>query len=325
MTVNPRDVNRRAFVRSAAWLSAAWGARGLVGAAGETSPAAADLPVHLFSKHLQFLDYEVLAEQTVAMGFAGIDLTVRPGGHVEPEHAMRDLPRAAAAMRRAGLVPTMATTAFTAADEPHCDATFGALADTGFSDVRLGWHKFVDGVPLPETLERLQPVAAGLAASLQRHGLRGSFQNHSGTGYVGSSVWELWRVLEGIDPTVIGLQFDIRHAMVERGLSWQNELALAGPKIASVALKDFRWTEAEQTRGGRVEDVPVGEGWVDFRGYFQALRGARVWPVPATLHVEHPLGGVEHGSREPTIPLEQIYHAIRQDLGAVREAWRSAS
>ena len=38
--------------------------------------------VCLFSKHLGWIkDYDRLAERTASLGFAGTDLTVRPGGH----------------------------------------------------------------------------------------------------------------------------------------------------------------------------------------------------------------------------------------------------
>src|SRR2546423_1681783 len=50
------------------------------------------LKIHIFSKHLQFLNYNDLAEAAVEMGFDGIDLTVRPKGHVLPERVETDLP-----------------------------------------------------------------------------------------------------------------------------------------------------------------------------------------------------------------------------------------
>ena len=48
--------------------------------------------LHLFSKHLHFLDYQGMAEAAANIGLAGLDLTVRKGGHVEPENFERDLP-----------------------------------------------------------------------------------------------------------------------------------------------------------------------------------------------------------------------------------------
>ena len=48
----------------------------------------------LFSKHLPDLGYDDLGRQSKEFGFDGVDLTVRPKGHVLPENAARDLPRA---------------------------------------------------------------------------------------------------------------------------------------------------------------------------------------------------------------------------------------
>jgi hypothetical protein len=66
--------------------------------------------IHVFSKHLQWLDYGALAETVAATGFDGVDLTVRPGGHVLPERVQDDLPRAVEAMSKSGLNVDMMTT-----------------------------------------------------------------------------------------------------------------------------------------------------------------------------------------------------------------------
>src|SRR5205814_8116826 len=52
------------------------------------------LKIHIFSKHLQFLNYHDMAEAAAEMGFDGIDLTVRPSGHVLTERVETDMPKA---------------------------------------------------------------------------------------------------------------------------------------------------------------------------------------------------------------------------------------
>ena len=102
------DLSRRDFLS----LSAA----GAVGLACSTlvSPAQGAQyklrKVCIFSKHLQWLDYGPMAELAAEIGFDGVDLTVRPKGHVLPERVAQDLPRAVAAVRKAGLEVTMMTT-----------------------------------------------------------------------------------------------------------------------------------------------------------------------------------------------------------------------
>ena len=45
-------------------------------------PRAHKLKVAIFSKHLQFLQGDELATAAAALGFDGVDITVRKGGHV---------------------------------------------------------------------------------------------------------------------------------------------------------------------------------------------------------------------------------------------------
>jgi L-ribulose-5-phosphate 3-epimerase len=71
-----------------------------------------------FSKALQSMDWTQLSRTVKRMGFDGIDLTVRQGGHIAPERAAEDLPKAVAAIRAAGLEVPMITTALTSAADP---------------------------------------------------------------------------------------------------------------------------------------------------------------------------------------------------------------
>ena len=70
-------VSRRIFLGVAA---SAWAAR-----------AAGFAPQLLvFSKHFPDLNYDELGETAKQLGFDGVDLTVRPKGHVLPERAAED-------------------------------------------------------------------------------------------------------------------------------------------------------------------------------------------------------------------------------------------
>ena len=71
-------MNRRDFLLSAA-----------AGVTIAKAVAHRKLNVSIFSKHLQFLQGEALAKAVAEIGFDGIDLAVRPGGHIEPERVRR--------------------------------------------------------------------------------------------------------------------------------------------------------------------------------------------------------------------------------------------
>src|SRR5215467_3713462 len=85
----------------------------------------------LFSKHLPSMDWTRMAQAVKKLGFGGIDLTVRPDGHVSPERAAEDLPKAVAAIRAEGLSVPMITTGLTNATDPTAKpilATAGKLS-----------------------------------------------------------------------------------------------------------------------------------------------------------------------------------------------------
>jgi hypothetical protein len=67
----------------------------------------------------------------------------------------------------------------------------------------------------------------------------------------------------------------------------------------------------------------MGEGMVDFKTFFGLLKKYQV-NVPASLHLEYPIGGAEHGDKELTIPQNQVYEAMGKDLEYVRKMWNQS-
>lgn len=163
-------ITRRQLLASLA--AAAWAP---IGRSASTVPARSGRKIHLFSKHLQWLDYDAMAETAAAIGFDGIDLTVRPGGHVSPEHVTRDLPRAIAAIRGAGLVADRITTAIVDPDDPETDRILGVAADQGIRISRLGWLKYDRVRPLPSQIEDHRLQMEQLAQLHERRGLHGAY------------------------------------------------------------------------------------------------------------------------------------------------------
>ena len=149
-------------------------------------------------------------------------------------------------------------------------------------------------------------------------GLTGCYQNHSGD-LVGSSIWELWELLKEADQQYMGLQYDIRHAVVEGALSWQNGLRLVQSQIKTIAIKDFTW---ENENGKSViRDIPIGEGTVDFKTYFKLLKQYKI-NVPVSMHTEYPLGGAEHGATKLSCDKQVVFNAMKKDLQKVRDLWQ---
>jgi len=259
------------------FLSAAIGAPVLLRAASSRPPLC------LFSKHLPKLNYEDLGKQVREFGFDGVDLTVRPGGHVLPENAARDLPLAVERIRAHGLQVPMITTGLTSASDPAARPALFTAAKLNVPYFKLGyWH--YQGKDVEKVLAAVKRDTEGLVALAREAGIVAGFHNHSGD-FVGAPVWDIREIIGGIDPRWIGYYFDPCHAVAEGGFEgWLIALRMALPRLRMVALKDFYW----EKRGGRWEMrmCPLGEGMVDWPKFFSMLAAAR-FAGPVYLHVEY--------------------------------------
>jgi len=278
------------------------------------------LSVHLFSKHLQFLNYLQAGEKAAEMGFAGLDLTVRPGGHVLPEKVAEDLPKAIEDIKKGGALCHLMTTAVDNATDPVDVEVLKIASQQGITHYRCNWLKYDENRSMPDTLKEHSRTIKSISELNRSLGLKGCYQNHSGT-WVGASIWEVKALLEEADTDYFGAQYDIRHAMVEGGLSWKNGLRLIKDHIKTVVLKDYKW----ENSGGhwKVVNVPLGEGMVDFTTYFGLLKKYAI-NVPFILHAEYPLGGATHGKSEITVAPETVFAALKRDLKKAQQLWEEA-
>lgn len=316
------SLSRRDFIKKAGLTASVLPiASYLNGASTDNGPGADHLEIHVFSKHLQFLNYQEMAAAVADIGYAGVDLAVRPGGHVLPERVADDLPKAVEALRNQGVLVNLMTTAVTnSLDATHRQVLETAAAQ-GITDYRMGYLSYPKEGAIPEALADFQEQMEELAIFNQQLGIRGAYQNHAGK-RVGAMIWDIYHLLGKADPTALGCQYDIRHAMVEGGMSWEVGLRLIRPHIHTIVLKDFVWQKA----GGqwRVVNVPLGEGMVDFPGYFRILKEYGV-QVPASMHLEYDLGGAEHGDRDLDKATQKtVFAAMKRDLQRAREMWAEA-
>ncbi len=303
---------RREFLKGGA---VALGAALLRGRLASAEDARTGVRVCIFSKHLQWLDYEGMAETAAELGFDGVDLTVRPRGHVLPERVEDDLPRAVEAVRKAGLEVPMMVTAITDPDDPLTEKILRTASQLGIRYYRLGYWRYPKKGSPAVVLEDIRKKAEALAAMNRQYGLVGDYQNHAGENRVGAAIWDLWYIMRDLDPRWLGVQFDVRHATVEGGTSWPTDFRLIAERVHTVVAKDFFWGKVN----GRWEarNCPLGEGMVDFLRYFRMLKRVG-FSGPITVHYEYPLGGANHGARELTVPKTQVLTAMRSDLRRLR-------
>jgi L-ribulose-5-phosphate 3-epimerase len=286
-------VSRRVFLGVAA---SAWAAR--------AEGFAPQLVV--FSKHLPDLNYEELGKTAKELGFDGVDLTVRPKGHVLPERAAEDLPRAVDTLRKHGLSVPMITTEITSATDPAANPILRTAASLGIPFFKPGYWRYTKG-PVEARVKEVGADVRRLAMLAAEHRIAMGLHNHSGD-YVGEAVWDTWEMIRDLDPRWTGFYYDPGHAAIEGGLGGHDvSMRLALPRLKMVAVKDFIWRK--EASGWKSVWCPMGEGAVDWKTALGALKGAG-YSGPISVHAEY--------------QTKDMVGSIRKDLAFLRTALGAA-
>lgn len=304
--------SRRAFLKTAA-LSAI--------AMSSSLPVSGRKPdsrqhICVFSKHLQWLDVGGLAKTSAQIGFDGIDLTVRSGGHIEPENAEKELPAAVEVISKAGLSVPMITSGIVDAGTPHAERVLRAMKSSGITRYRWGGLKYSEKLPIAAQLEGLRRQASTLAELNAKYGVCAMYHTHSGL-EVGASIWDLWEILKDLDQRYVAVNLDLGHVTVEGGLGGRvTNTRLIAPLTRGIAVKDFKWVQTSRGEW-RPDWCPLGKGMVDFAQLFAILKDAK-FSGPIQLHFEYALGGAESGKKTLSVGQDVVIEAMRRDLATLR-------
>ena len=278
------------------------------------------LDVSIFSKHLQFLDYKTTGEMAAEMGFSGVDLTVRPKGHVLPEFVKTDLPRAVREIEEGGSKCKIITTNIESVNNIMDMDILQSASKCGIKYYRTNWFKYKEGQSMLDTLKMYQEEINKLGTINETLELVGCYQNHAGKKVVASFL-EIQKIIETVNPKYFGVQYDIRHAMVEGWYSWEKGLQLLHPNIKVIVLKDYKWGKINGK--WQALNVAIGEGMVDFNKYFKLLKQYKLNP-PVSLHLEYDLGGAEKGNSTISVDKKVVFDAMKKDLNAIQQLWKQA-
>ena len=312
--------SRRKFIKQSAIVTAAFPMLPTAIFNSSLDAREDNLNVSIFSKHLQFLDYKQTGQIASELGFDGVDLTVRPKGHVLPENAAKQLPQAIRDIQDGGAACKMITTSIESVNNPLDVAIIETAARSGVEFYRCHWFRYQADVSLKATIEKYQKQIHDLAILNKSHNIIGCYQNHAGR-HIGASYWEIEKLLETADSDYFGSQYDIRHAIADSSFSWENGLRLLNQRIKVIPLKDFKWGKVDGK--WKAINVPIGEGMVDFSKYFKLLKSYGLNP-PVSLHLEYPLGGAEKGKSIISVDKKVVFDAMQKDLQAVRKIWKNA-
>jgi sugar phosphate isomerase/epimerase len=263
----------------------------------------------VFTKPFNSLSFDELAESIKALGADGIEAPIRKGGHIDPREALDRLPLLVEALTKQGLEITVLTSDINDPEDPLTHKILLTAARLGIKRYRMKYFNYDLKKPIEQQIQELRPRVKDLAAMNREVGITGLYQNHAGENLLGAAIWDLKRLLEGIDPEDIGVAYDIRHATVEGGTSWPATFRMIRPHIDTVYVKDFRWSN------GKPENVPLGQGQVSPR-FFEMLAETG-FQGPISLHEEY----LDH--EKPELVPKHL-EAIKADLSTLNRWLKGA-
>ena len=257
-----------------------------------TSPAATPPPgqkfaIITFTKPFQTLSFDETADLVAEVGYHGIECPVRKNGQVLPERVEDDLPKLQSALKRRQLDLTLLATDVGSVTPLH-EKLLRTAAALGVKRYRLTSFHYDLNKPIPPQLAEIKSRLRDVAALNKQLGIYGGIQNHSGRDNVGAPIWDIHQLVADIDPAHLGICFDIGHATLEGGYSWQIQAKLMEPLLTAVFVKDFSWKK-NATKGWAADWGPLGEGMVN-RKFFDWLKTTS-YKGPISQHCEYLKGG----------------------------------
>ncbi|MEA3406457.1 MAG: TIM barrel protein [Chloroflexota bacterium] len=266
----------------------------------------------MFTKHLQAYSVERAADVIGELGLDGLDLTVRPGGHVEPADAEARLPGIFEMVEGKGLTVPLLTTAITSADDPYAKTIFRLAAEGGVRYIKLGYWRYDGFGSMARQVDEVKRTLDGIEALALRYGVPAALHTHSGD-FMTASGPVVAELLRDRDPEVLVAYADPRHLFAEGGLSgWKMSLDLLSPWIRLIAVKDMFWVPQPDRELGKMRWVamncPLNVGVVPWPEVFACLQEIGFDGV-VSLHAEYQ---GEHSWRN--LDTRQVIQQTRADL-----------
>jgi len=276
----------------------------------------------MFSKHLGSLSIPKAGEAIRKLGFDGVDLTVRPGGHVLPENAATALPEAVRQLKEQGLTVPMLTTGITSAADAGAETVMAAAAASGVRELKLGYWPYRPFGQIHTQLDAVRKAMDGVEALARKHGVRASIHNHSGN-YLSAVPSNVYLILKDRDPHHVGAYLDPGHMTLEGGgQGWMQGIDILQQLVSMVAVKSWGHfpepvAETGETRW-RHKLVPLKEGIVRWREVFGCLKQLG-WDGVVTFHSEY-----QGRDSWKDLSVDELLVQTREDLAYLRPIIRAA-
>ena len=274
---------------------------------------------NMFSKSLQSMSVLEAGRTIKSLGFDGIELTVRPKGHIEPADVRQALPPAVDVLRGLGLDVTSAVTEVHSYEDPLAHHVCAAAAQAGVRLLRTSAQRYQPFGTIREQIAVARREAADLEKLGREYGVMLCIQTHSGD-MLAAQGGILDQILEGTDPRCVGVGLSPGHLVVEGGgMGWMQSIDLLQDRIGMVDAKSYGWFHEPDPRTGELtwvyKKVPLEGGNVRWRQVFELLRGLG-WDHDGQAIVSLGSEYLSGAWRDLTVP--ELIEQSREDLVYLR-------
>ncbi|RCS40570.1 sugar phosphate isomerase/epimerase [Bremerella cremea] len=295
-------LNRRQMLQSTIGAATAFSLGSSLPAA---QPPASRWKLITFTKFLQPLSYDEMADAVAEIGFEGIEAPIRIGGHIEPENVADELPKFVEALKKRGLTIDILTSSINSVDSPNAEETLKVAKALGIPRYRMNYYKYDLKKPVTRQLREAGAKLKDLVAMNEAIGIQAVYQNHSGSHYVGAPIWDIYHLIRQHNPQHVAMAFDIGHARVEGNTSWPIQWNLVQSHLGSVYIKDFTGN------GGKPAWCSITTGELPDQ-FFKLLQESD-YSGPISLHVEY-----LHGLKGNEMVTQNLA-AMKRDLAYLKE------
>lgn len=185
-----------------------------------------------------------------------------------------DVPAIAATTAGSGLEVSALCGYATCFQDEAVETLLAATAALGAQRVRVRAPD-LGASPYPELFDATRAAFARVADRAADHGVQALVELHHGT--VVSSASAALRLLDGVDPTALGVIHDLGNLVIEGGEDVRAGLEMLGPYLAHVQVKNASWhvgrVDPDGTATWEHRWDTLSGGQADVRGYLAALAG----------------------------------------------------
>ena len=149
------------------------------------------------------------------------------------------------------------------------DTLLAAAAANGFKMIRLFPDNYKGDVNYREQFAQVRAAMFSVERLCKRYGVQANLEIHMNT--IIPSASAAYRLIEGMDPDLIGVVFDAGNMVYEGYENYKFGMELLDRHVHHVHIKDSTWAP---NKDGKLAPgfAPIGEGVVDFDKLFAALK-----------------------------------------------------